>query len=429
MRRCAAAHARGAAPAEERGRAAPPRQPLHVGPRRRPPPELQRTGASPADACRGGASCSTARCRWHALVGRSLPRHPLALWPQCAFVLRRCGHSAWYGATGGVVGRRCGHKERHPLTTLPLKRCSGSPRRWPEKLRPASRLPHPGTPVASGSSRAASLRCEGWGRRMTLEDLGTKNQVLYLKVPPVAEQILPSFPWMKLFGTHLYPKSRHLTLQMTKSANGVDCEDVFEILSNFARFVYSNREQREKMVAAESHKVHEHVKWITELKNKSFEAKQRSLVIDRACHSGLVRQLGAFLFAPRRTYQPFQLIMFIYGPILCIGRPSAIGVWERFDEQCMLPMSLPPIEEEEVIRTFVATGQDLFLKHHVRLYPPGKCPVLTFFPAHDPRADLALFTGSATPIKSTNSSLNHCLNSKCMIYNEIDPNDPGDIPG
>jgi hypothetical protein len=35
---------------------------------------------------------------------------------------------------------------------------------------------------------------------------------------------------MKLFGTHVYPKNKYLTLQMTRSAKGVVCEDVFESL-------------------------------------------------------------------------------------------------------------------------------------------------------------------------------------------------------
>ena len=35
---------------------------------------------------------------------------------------------------------------------------------------------------------------------------------------------------MKLFGTHVYPKNKYLTLQMNRSAKGVVCEDVFESL-------------------------------------------------------------------------------------------------------------------------------------------------------------------------------------------------------
>jgi hypothetical protein len=35
---------------------------------------------------------------------------------------------------------------------------------------------------------------------------------------------------MKLFGTHVYPKNKYLTLQMTRSAKGIVCEDVFESL-------------------------------------------------------------------------------------------------------------------------------------------------------------------------------------------------------
>ena len=39
---------------------------------------------------------------------------------------------------------------------------------------------------------------------------------------------------MKLFGTHVYPKNKYLTLQMTRSAKGVVCEDVFESLVSFS---------------------------------------------------------------------------------------------------------------------------------------------------------------------------------------------------
>lgn len=35
---------------------------------------------------------------------------------------------------------------------------------------------------------------------------------------------------MKLFGTHVYPKNKYLTLQLTNSAKGVMCEDCFESL-------------------------------------------------------------------------------------------------------------------------------------------------------------------------------------------------------
>ncbi|KAG2608710.1 DNA-binding protein RHL1-like isoform X2 [Panicum virgatum] len=58
-----------------------------------------------------------------------------------------------------------------------------------------------------------------------LADLGTKNPVLYLEFPQGR---------MKLFGTHVYPKNKYLTLQMTRSAKGVVCEDVFESLIVFS---------------------------------------------------------------------------------------------------------------------------------------------------------------------------------------------------
>ncbi|AQK80660.1 DNA-binding protein RHL1 [Zea mays] len=59
------------------------------------------------------------------------------------------------------------------------------------------------------------------GRVGELADLGTKNPLLYLEFPQGR---------MKLFGTHVYPKNKYLTLQMTRSAKGVVCEDVFESL-------------------------------------------------------------------------------------------------------------------------------------------------------------------------------------------------------
>ncbi|KAK3131013.1 hypothetical protein QOZ80_6BG0500950 [Eleusine coracana subsp. coracana] len=68
-------------------------------------------------------------------------------------------------------------------------------------------------PVASG------------GRIGELSDLGTKNPLLYLEFPQGR---------MKLFGTHVYPKNKYLTLQMTRSAKGVVCEDVFESLIVFS---------------------------------------------------------------------------------------------------------------------------------------------------------------------------------------------------
>uniref|UniRef100_A0A804PVI3 DNA-binding protein RHL1 n=1 Tax=Zea mays TaxID=4577 RepID=A0A804PVI3_MAIZE len=63
------------------------------------------------------------------------------------------------------------------------------------------------------------------GRVGELADLGTKNPLLYLEFPQGR---------MKLFGTHVYPKNKYLTLQMTRSAKGVVCEDVFESLIVFS---------------------------------------------------------------------------------------------------------------------------------------------------------------------------------------------------
>ncbi|CAL5040718.1 unnamed protein product [Urochloa decumbens] len=64
------------------------------------------------------------------------------------------------------------------------------------------------------------------GRIGELADLGTKNPLLYLEFPQGR---------MKLFGTHVYPKNKYLTLQMTRSAKGVACEDVFESLIVFSQ--------------------------------------------------------------------------------------------------------------------------------------------------------------------------------------------------
>ncbi|XP_020677916.1 DNA-binding protein RHL1 [Dendrobium catenatum] len=63
------------------------------------------------------------------------------------------------------------------------------------------------------------------GKIGDLADLATKNPVLYLEFPQGR---------MKLFGTHVYPKNKYLTLQLTKSAKGVMCEDVFESLIVFS---------------------------------------------------------------------------------------------------------------------------------------------------------------------------------------------------
>ncbi|RRT75278.1 hypothetical protein B296_00002558 [Ensete ventricosum] len=62
------------------------------------------------------------------------------------------------------------------------------------------------------------------GRIGELADLGTKNPVLYLEFPQGR---------MKLFGTHVYPKNKYLTLQLTKSSKGVTCEDIFDSMVCF----------------------------------------------------------------------------------------------------------------------------------------------------------------------------------------------------
>ncbi|XP_072966549.1 DNA-binding protein RHL1 isoform X1 [Typha angustifolia] len=63
------------------------------------------------------------------------------------------------------------------------------------------------------------------GRVGELADLATKNPILYLEFPQGR---------MKLFGTHVYPKNKYLTLQLTRSSKGVMCEDIFESLIVFS---------------------------------------------------------------------------------------------------------------------------------------------------------------------------------------------------
>ena len=104
------------------------------------------------------------------------------------------------------------------------------------------------------------------GRVGELADLGTKNPVLYLEFPQVRDGpsqgfrgfatskchkdgIFFFFPAhscgclqgrMKLFGTHVYPKNKYLTLQMTRSAKGVVCEDVFESLVSVVSVTFTS---------------------------------------------------------------------------------------------------------------------------------------------------------------------------------------------
>ncbi|KAJ0963944.1 hypothetical protein J5N97_029066 [Dioscorea zingiberensis] len=63
------------------------------------------------------------------------------------------------------------------------------------------------------------------GKIGELSDLATKNPKLYLEFPQGR---------MKLFGTHVYPKNKYLTLQLTKSSKGVMCEDCFESMIVFS---------------------------------------------------------------------------------------------------------------------------------------------------------------------------------------------------
>ncbi|KAG0474688.1 hypothetical protein HPP92_014374 [Vanilla planifolia] len=63
------------------------------------------------------------------------------------------------------------------------------------------------------------------GKVGELANLATKNPVLYLEFPQGR---------MKLFGTHVYPKNKYLSLQLSRSTKGVVCEDVFESLIVFS---------------------------------------------------------------------------------------------------------------------------------------------------------------------------------------------------
>ncbi|XP_039125118.1 DNA-binding protein RHL1 isoform X1 [Dioscorea cayenensis subsp. rotundata] len=63
------------------------------------------------------------------------------------------------------------------------------------------------------------------GKVGELADLATKNPKLYLEFPQGR---------MKLFGTHVYPKNKYLTLQLTRSSKGVVCEDCFESMIVFS---------------------------------------------------------------------------------------------------------------------------------------------------------------------------------------------------
>ncbi|XP_010935551.1 DNA-binding protein RHL1 [Elaeis guineensis] len=78
------------------------------------------------------------------------------------------------------------------------------------------------------------------GRVGELADLGTKNPILYLEFPQGR---------MKLFGTHMYPKNKYLTLQLTKSSKGVVCEDTFDSLIVFsdARWIGRKEENPEEL--------------------------------------------------------------------------------------------------------------------------------------------------------------------------------------
>ncbi|XP_054787645.1 DNA-binding protein RHL1-like isoform X2 [Prosopis cineraria] len=65
----------------------------------------------------------------------------------------------------------------------------------------------------------------GGGKIGELKDLGTKNPILYLDFPQGR---------MKLFGTIVYPKSRYLTLQFSRSGKNAMCEDYFDNMIVFS---------------------------------------------------------------------------------------------------------------------------------------------------------------------------------------------------
>ncbi|KAI5019925.1 hypothetical protein ZWY2020_044813 [Hordeum vulgare] len=96
------------------------------------------------------------------------------------------------------------------------------------------------------------------GRVGELADLGTKNPVLYLEFPQGR---------MKLLGTHVYPKNKYLTLQMTRSGKGVACEDVFESMIVFSEAWWvGTKEQNPDELKLEFPK---------ELQNRMFSLKMK----------------------------------------------------------------------------------------------------------------------------------------------------------
>ncbi|WVZ58633.1 hypothetical protein U9M48_008882 [Paspalum notatum var. saurae] len=82
-------------------------EPLRVGPRagRRPLLRPCRTSPPPADACRGGSSCGSARWRWRTFVGWQPPSSSFCALPQCAPVLRSCWRHC--GRGGGDTALQC----------------------------------------------------------------------------------------------------------------------------------------------------------------------------------------------------------------------------------------------------------------------------------------------------------------------------------
>nr|XP_043617346.1 DNA-binding protein RHL1 [Erigeron canadensis] len=63
------------------------------------------------------------------------------------------------------------------------------------------------------------------GKIGELQDLGSKNPILYIDYPQGR---------MKLFGTIVYPKNRYLTLQFSKGGKNVMCEDYFDTMIVFS---------------------------------------------------------------------------------------------------------------------------------------------------------------------------------------------------
>uniref|UniRef100_A0A2P2LD76 DNA-binding protein RHL1 n=1 Tax=Rhizophora mucronata TaxID=61149 RepID=A0A2P2LD76_RHIMU len=74
----------------------------------------------------------------------------------------------------------------------------------------------------------------GAGKIGDLQNLGSKNPVLYVNFPQGQ---------MKLFGTIVYPKNRYLTLHFSKGGKNVMCEDYFDNMIVFSEAWWIGRKE------------------------------------------------------------------------------------------------------------------------------------------------------------------------------------------